>query len=69
MVIRCEGPRVRIWLNGVKTTDYMEPFTQEPYERIGTIAQDGYIALQIHEGQASEVWYQDIYIQELTPAE
>jgi len=69
MVIRCEGPRVRIWLNGVKTTDYMEPFTQEPYERIGTIAQDGYIAVQIHEGKASEVWYKDIYIQDLTPAD
>lgn len=66
LVIRCEGPRVRIWLNGVKTTDYMEPFTQEPYERIGTISQDGYIAVQIHEGKACEVWYKDIYIQDLT---
>lgn len=64
-VIRCEGPRVRIWLNGVKTTDYIEPFTQMPYKGIGAIAQDGYIALQIHEGKACEVWYKDIFIKEL----
>lgn len=64
-VIRCEGPRVRIWLNGVKTTDYIEPFTQMPFEGIGAIAQDGYIALQIHEGKACEVWYKDIFIKEL----
>lgn len=65
MVIRCEGPRVRIWLNGVKTSDYVDPYTKDPYEGIGTIAQDGHIAVQIHEGPACEVWYSDIYIQEL----
>ena len=65
MVIRCDGPRVRIWLNGVKTTDYIEPYTQEPFEGVGAIAQDGYIAVQIHEGPSAEVWYKDIYIQEL----
>ena len=65
MIIRCEGPRVRIWLNGVKTTDYIEPYAQEPFEGVGAIAQDGYIAVQIHEGPAAEVWYKDIYIQEL----
>ena len=64
-VLRCEGPRVRIWLNGVKTTDYMEPYVDSPFEGIGTIAQEGYIALQIHEGKASEVWYKDIFIEEL----
>ena len=64
-IIRCEGPRVRIWLNGVKTTDYIEPYTDSPFEGIGTIAQEGYIALQIHEGKASEVWYKDIFIEEL----
>ena len=64
-IIRCEGPRVRIWLNGVKTTDYIEPYTDSPFEGIGTIAQEGYIALQIHEGKASEVWYKDILIEEL----
>lgn len=64
-IIRCEGPRVRIWLNGTKTTDYIEPFTEEPFEGIGTINQDGHIALQIHEGKACEIWYKDIEIEEL----
>lgn len=64
-IIRCEGPRIRIWLNGVKTTDYIEPYTDNPFEGIGTICQEGHIALQIHEGKASEVWYKDIRIQEL----
>lgn len=64
-VVRCEGPRVRIWLNGVKTTDYIEPFAETPLEGIGIIPQDGHIALQIHEGNPSEVWYKDIEIQEL----
>lgn len=64
-IIRCEGARVRIWLNGVKTTDYIEPFTDDPFEGIGTINLDGHIALQIHEGKASEVWYKDIEIEEL----
>lgn len=65
-IIRCEGPRVRIWLNGVKTTDYIEPYTDEPFEGIGTtVSQDGHIAFQIHEGKASEIWYKDIEIEEL----
>ncbi|WP_238618375.1 family 16 glycoside hydrolase [Bacteroides thetaiotaomicron] len=64
-IIRCEGPRIRIWLNGVKTTDYIEPYTDDPFEGIGAISVDGYIALQIHEGKASEIWYKDIEIEEL----
>lgn len=64
-VIRCEGTRIRIWLNGVKTTDYIEAFAEDAYPGIGAIAQDGYIALQIHEGKACEIWYKDILIQEL----
>lgn len=64
-IIRCEGPRIRIWLNGVKTTDYIEPYIDNPFEGIGTISQNGYIALQIHEGKASELWYKDIEIEEL----
>lgn len=64
-IIRCEGPRIRVWLNGVKTTDYIEPYTLNPLEGIGTIGQEGYIALQIHSGKGSEVWYKDIEIQEL----
>ena len=56
-VIRCEGPRVRIWVNGVLALDYSEP---DP-----TIPRKGYIGLQIHGGDPAEAWYKEIEIQEL----
>ncbi|MFP6582685.1 MAG: DUF1080 domain-containing protein [Candidatus Hydrogenedentota bacterium] len=56
-VIRCEGPRVRLWLNGTLTVDYME--------LDDSIPRTGIIALQIHGGQPSEAWYRDIRILEL----
>ena len=40
--IRCEGPRIQLWLNGVQTVDYTEPDEK--------IARDGKIAVQIHGG-------------------
>ncbi len=58
--IRCEGPRVRLWLNGKLTVDYVEPD--------GKIEQSGVIALQIHGGAANKVFYKDIQIEELTAA-
>lgn len=63
-VIRCEGPRTRIWVNGVKTTDYIDPYYDGYFPGIGEIYKEGYIAVQIHEGRACEVWYKDIRIQE-----
>lgn len=57
LVIRCEGPRVRIWLNGLLTVDYTESEAN--------IAQSGVIALQIHGGAPSEARYKDITILEL----
>lgn len=56
-VIRCEGRRVRIWLNGVQTLDFIEPDENIPMS--------GHIAVQIHEGKPCEAWYKDIYLQEL----
>ena len=57
-IIRCEGPRVRVWLNGVLTLDFLE------YDE--TIPRTGYIAFQIHEDKnPCEAWYKDIKIQEL----
>ena len=56
-VIRCEGRRVQLWLNGVQTVDYTEPDE--------SIEQTGLIGLQIHSGPASEAWYQDIEIVEI----
>ncbi len=56
--IRCEGPRIQIWLNGVQTVDYTEDD--------GTIAAgDGYIAVQVHGNGKTEAWYKDIVIEEL----
>ncbi len=55
--IRCEGPRVRLWLNGTMTVDYTE--ADEKVERSGVIG------LQIHGGAKARVSYKDIRIEEL----
>jgi hypothetical protein len=55
--IRCEGPRIQLWINGVTTIDYIE---SEP-----NIPQEGHIALQIHGGAKAEAWFKDIVIEEL----
>ncbi len=55
--IRCEGPRIRLWINGRQTIDYIEKDEK--------IARDGVIAVQIHGGPPSEAWYKDIRIQKL----
>ncbi len=64
-IIRCEGPRVRLWLNGVQTTDHIEPYTDRPLEGFGTVGQTGRIALQIHKGTPCEIRYKDILLEEL----
>jgi hypothetical protein len=51
-VVRAEGPRIQLWLNGVQTVDYTEP------DR--SIETSGVIAVQIHAGPPSEAWYKDI---------
>jgi Domain of Unknown Function (DUF1080) len=56
-VIRCHGRHIQLWLNGLKTVDYMEPDEK--------LEQKGLIGLQIHGGPASEAWYKDIVIEEL----
>ncbi len=56
-VIRCEGKRIVLALNGVQTVDYTEP---DP-----GIPDYGVIAVQIHGGPPSEAWYRDIMIEEL----
>lgn len=60
-VIRAEGPRIRLWLNGAQTIDYME---EDP-----AIDRSGVIALQIHGGGPSEAWYRHIELVELPPSE
>ena len=56
-VIRCEGPRVQLWLNGQQTVDYTEADDAIP--------RTGIIALQIHGGPPSEAHYKDIRIRKL----
>ena len=55
--IRCEGRRIRLWLNGTPTVDYTEPDE--------TIARTGLIALQIHGGGKAEVSYRNLTLQPL----
>ena len=56
-VIRCEGQRVRLWLNGLLTVDFTEA---DP-----GVVPSGHLGLQIHSGDPSEAWYKDIEIEEL----
>ena len=58
--IRCEGPHIRLWLNGKLTVDYAEP--DEKVDRTGIIG------LQVHGGGKTKVLYKDIRIEELPAA-
>jgi len=58
--VRCEGPHIQLWINGVQTVDYTEPESDIP--------QEGNIAVQIHGGAKAEVRFKDIAIEELNPA-
>ena len=56
-IIRAEGNRIRIWLNGVPTVDFRET---EDVDRTGIIG------LQIHGGKPAEVRYRKLRIKELS---
>ena len=55
-VIRAEGKRIRLELNGYQTVDYTEADD--------SIKQSGLICLQIHAGPPSEARYKEITIEE-----
>ena len=57
-VIRAEGKRVQLWINGFQTVDYLE---EDP-----AIETTGVVCPQIHSGPPSEAWYKDITIVELS---
>jgi hypothetical protein len=59
--IRCEGPRIQLWLNGKQTVDYTEEDRK--------VERGGVIGLQIHGGAKAKVYYKDITIEELPAAE
>src|SRR4051794_22688373 len=58
IAIRCEGPRIQIWVNGLKTVDYTEADADIPRR--------GRFGLQIHGGEPAEASYKDIRIKKLT---
>lgn len=55
-VIRAEGRRIRLAINGYETIDYTEPDADIP--------QTGKICVQIHSGPPSEAWYRNISIRQ-----
>ena len=55
--IRCEGARVRLWLNGTLTADWTE--------KDAKIARTGVIGLQVHGGAKAKVLYKGISIEEI----
>jgi hypothetical protein len=56
-VIRAEGPRIRLWVNGEQTVDYTETDA--------SVDTSGVIAVQIHSGPPAEAWYRDITLIDL----
>ena len=56
-VVRCQGPRIRITVNGVETVDYTEA---DP-----TVSRRGMIALQIHGGMVGTIRYRNIVVRDL----
>ena len=56
-VIRCEGPRIKLWLNGTLTVDYTEADE--------TVETSGIIGLQIHGGAKAKAQYKNITVEEL----
>ena len=57
ITIRAEGARIRIWVNGYQTVDYVE--------RDEEIPRTGIIGLQIHGGPPAVAAYREIRIREL----
>ena len=55
--VRCEGPRIQIWVNGVQTVDYTEADK--------TIPLTGKIAIQIHGNGNTHVRYRHITLEPL----
>lgn len=56
-VIRCEGPRIKLWLNGTLTVDYTEEDAK--------VERSGVIGLQIHGGAKAKVYYKNVTVEEL----
>jgi len=59
--IEANGSRIRLWLNGTLTVDYLE---SDP-----GIEKTGVIGLQVHGGSKVKIEYKDIIINEIKPNE
>ncbi len=57
--ILAEGPRIQVWINGIKASDYTEENPDIPL--------NGIIAPQIHKGGHVKVQFKDVTIRELPP--
>ena len=57
--ILAEGPRIQVWINGIKASDYTEENPDIPL--------NGIIAPQIHKGGHAMVQFKDVIIRELPP--
>lgn len=55
--IRCEGPRVRLTINGVPMVDYLE--------KDASLVQVGRLGLQVHGGGKTRISYRDLTLEEL----
>jgi len=61
-VLRCQGNRIQIWINGYRTVDFVE--------EDDSIERTGIIGLQIHASyDPSEIWYKNVFIKELSGGE
>lgn len=56
-IVRCVGNRHQLYINGVKTADYIETDTK--------IAQEGVFGVQIHSGGRAQIFLKNIEIEEL----
>lgn len=56
-IIRCQGNRHELYINGVKTTEFIERDPQIP--------SSGVIAIQLHSGGAAKIEVRDVVISEL----
>ncbi|MDB4265253.1 DUF1080 domain-containing protein [bacterium] len=56
-LIRANGPRIQLWINGLETANYLETKPQVPY--------DGYFALELKAGGNSRVEFKNITLKEL----
>ena len=55
--VRCQGPRIQIWVNGVQTVDFTEEDKSIPLT--------GKIAVQIHGNGNTQVWFKDLVLTEV----